>query len=388
MDIISASADKYFNEDGRMKKMREILSKIFGTIALTSYGKGCSCDGLLTAKVGLLDAYIGIIEGKNEVGSDGTDPSLQGAVYYRDYWSQTVVEQIRDCCCVPSFIITITGPWICVLGGIFLNRVVVQPLIDIIPLTINVRNEDQVNRIARLFQALRLAFVRLGNFYNNLDLTLPGQAEQRYFPYLRSFKLDNKNVNFIYIEELEDNHIRTIWKARTTNMENNFDIVVKFVKNYNITAHNICSGRGYAPKLLYQSPKNEFLALGRYGMIIMEFVGISLDRKLNQRDIRPNNIIYNDVKFAIELLHSKNYVFADLRLPNILVYDENEMQRAKLIDFDWCGKHEMDKYPSSLNMSIQWPTNVKPGTFLMKEHDIYWLGKLQERLSQQIDLLH
>ncbi|CAG8735370.1 14397_t:CDS:2, partial [Dentiscutata erythropus] len=74
MDIISASADKYFNEDGRIKKMREILSKKFGTIALTSYGKGCQCDGLLTAKVGLLDAYIGIIKGKNEVGSDETDP--------------------------------------------------------------------------------------------------------------------------------------------------------------------------------------------------------------------------------------------------------------------------------------------------------------------------
>ncbi|CAG8796520.1 27507_t:CDS:2, partial [Dentiscutata erythropus] len=341
-DIISASADKYFDEDGRMKIMREILSKKFGTIALTSYGKGCHCDGLLTAKVSLLDAYIGIIEGKNEVGSGGTDPSLQGSIYYRDYWSQTVVEQIRDCCCVPSFIITIAGPWICVLGGIFLNR------------------------------ALRLAFVRLGNFYNKLDLTLPGQAEQRYFPYLRSFKLDD-NVNFIYIEELEDDHTRTIWKAKTTNTENNYDIVVKFVKNYNITAHSICSERGYAPKLLYQSSKNEFLALGRYGMIIMEFVGISLDRKLNQRDIRPDNIIYKDVRFAIELLHSMDYVFADLRLPNILVYDENEMQRAMLIDFDWCGKHEVDKYPSSLNMSIQWPTNVKPGTFLMKEHDIYWL---------------
>ncbi|CAG8558173.1 9147_t:CDS:2 [Funneliformis caledonium] len=352
MDIISASADRYLNEDGRMKKMREILSKKFGTIALTSYGKGFQCDGLLTAKVGLLDAYIGIIEGKNEIGSGGTDPSLQGSIYYRDYWSQTVVEQIRDCCCVPSFIITIAGPWICILGGIFLNRVVVQPLTDIIPLTINVLNDDQMNRIARLFQALRLALVRLGNFYNNLDLTLLRQVEQRYFPYLRSFKLDNKNVNFIYIKELEDDHTRNIWKARTMNMENNYDIVVKFVKNYNMTAHNICSGRGYAPKLLYQSSKNEFLALGKYRMIIMEFVGISLDRKLNQREIRSNNIIYDDVKFAIELLHSNNYVFADLRLPNILVYDENEIQRAMLIYFDWCGKHGVDKYPSSLNISI------------------------------------
>ncbi|RIB30445.1 hypothetical protein C2G38_2238221 [Gigaspora rosea] len=380
MDIISTSTDKYLNEDGRMNNMGEILSKIFGTIALTSYGKGCLYDGLLTAKVGLLNAYIGIIEGKNEIVSGGTDPSLQAAIYYRYYWSQTVVEQIRDCCCVPSFIITITGPWICVLGGIFLNRVVVQPLTDIIPLTINIRNEDQVNRIARLFQALRLAFARLRNFYNNLNLTLPGQIEQRYFPYLRSFKLDGRNVNFIYIEELEDNCIRTIWKARTTNMENNYDIVVKFVKNYNITAQKICSERGYAPKILYQSPTDEFLALGKYWMIIMEFVGISLDKKLNQRDIRPSNFIYNDVKLAIELLHSNDYVFADLRLPNILVYDENERQRAKLIDFDWCGRHKVDKYPSSLNKSIQWPTNVKPGTFLMKEHDIYWLGKLQECL--------
>src|SRR5690349_13327243 len=91
MDIISASADKYFNEDKRMNTMREILSKKFGTIALTSYGNGCQCDGLITAKVGLLDAYIALFEGKNEVGSGGTDPSLQGALYYRDYWSQTVV---------------------------------------------------------------------------------------------------------------------------------------------------------------------------------------------------------------------------------------------------------------------------------------------------------
>lgn len=407
MDIISASADTYPNEDGRMKKMREILSKKFGTIARTSYGKGCQCDGLLTAKVDLLiDAYIGIIEGKNEIGSGGTDPSIQGAIYYRDYWSQKLVclifinycctnsyahvipsiqvKRIRDRCCVPSFIVTIAGSWICIFGGIFLNRVVVQPLTDIIPLTINVRDEDQVNRIARLFQALQLAFVRLGKFYNNLDLTLPRQVEQRYFPYLRSFKLDNRNVDFIYIEELEDDHTRTIWKARTMNMENNYDIVVKFTKYYNVDAHNLCSGRGYAPKLLYHSSRNEFLALGEYIMIITEFVGISLDRKLNQREIRSTNMIYDDVKFAIDLLHSRNCVFADLRLPNILVYDENGVQRAKLIDFDWCGIHKVAKYPSSLNMSIQWPTNVKPGTFLMKEHDIYWLGKLQEHLRYSI----
>lgn len=285
-------------------------------------------------------------------------------------------DQIRECCCAPSFIVTIAGPWFCVLGGIFLNRIVVQPLTALIPLTIDIRNKDQVYQIARIFQALLMAFQQLRNFYRSLNLD---QTGQRFFPYLRSFRPDrNSIVNFTYTEELAEDHTRAIWKARTDSGDM---IVVKFVTEYNMNAHIICWKRGYAPKLLYQSFHGEIRALGGYMMIVMEYVGISLDKKLDKIEINPQNSIYSDIEFAIGLLHSKNYVFADLRPPNILVYDEHGKQRAMLIDFDWCGRHNTDRYPPNLNKSIPWPTNVKPTSCLDKEHDLYWLRKLKECLQ-------
>ncbi|CAI2193690.1 1883_t:CDS:2, partial [Funneliformis geosporum] len=328
IDIISAVTDRYTIEDERMDTMREILSKKFGTISVISYErKGCKSDGILTTKVGIHDAIMVIFEGKNEVGSGGTDPSVQEAIYYRNYWSQSSADQIRDCCCAPSFIITIARPWFCVFRGVFLNRVVVQPLTDSIPLTIDLRNKDQ-----------------------GLELN---QTGQQYFPYLRSFPINGKTVNFTYTEELANDHTRTIWKAST---DNNKMIVVKFVTEYNRNAHDICHSKGYALELLYCSANNEIRALGGYKMIIMEHVSTSLDKKFNK----------------IEIMH--------LRLPNILVYNQHGTQRAMLIDFDWYERHETDKYPPSLNMSIQWPTNVKPNAFLNKADDLYWLRKLQEYL--------
>ncbi|CAI2187500.1 5670_t:CDS:2, partial [Funneliformis geosporum] len=209
VDIISAETDRYTIKDER-----------------------CKSDGILTTKVGIHNAIMEIFEGKNEVGSDGTDPSIQEAIYYRDYWSQS------------SF---------CIFGGVFLNRIVVQPLTDSIILTIDLQNKDQ-----------------------GLDLN---QTGQRYFPYLRT--------------------------------------------------------------------------LGGYKMIIMEYFSTSLNKKFDKIEILHQNSIYDDIKFAINLLYENNYVFADLRPPNILVYNQHETQRAILIDFDWCGRYGIDKYPPSLNMLIQ-----------------------------------
>jgi hypothetical protein len=48
-----------------------------------------TCDGVITAEINEKSfAYIGFIEGKNEIGIGECDPSVQGAICYRDYWSQ------------------------------------------------------------------------------------------------------------------------------------------------------------------------------------------------------------------------------------------------------------------------------------------------------------
>ncbi|PKC61185.1 hypothetical protein RhiirA1_325982, partial [Rhizophagus irregularis] len=163
------------------------------------------------------------------------DPTIQGAIYYRDYWSQQNVEQIRNCCCAPSFIIAMVGAWFCILGGVFLSRVVVQPLTDLIPLTINLQDFDEVRRIARLFYSLSRALQQLSLFYQNLKLT---PSDQRFFPYIRQFQFKGEDINFTYIYEIFDDHTRTIWKAKK---ENGQIIVVKFTPKCNIEAHNICS---------------------------------------------------------------------------------------------------------------------------------------------------
>ncbi|CAB4421134.1 unnamed protein product [Rhizophagus irregularis] len=125
--ILNATKINEYEEE-RNERMREILSEKLGTILLVEYKKKnrqkCKSDGVLTTSLDTLIAYLGILEGKNEIETDKNDPTIQEALYYRDYWSQDNLKKIRNCCCVPSFIITVAGPWFYILGGVFLNRAV------------------------------------------------------------------------------------------------------------------------------------------------------------------------------------------------------------------------------------------------------------------------
>jgi RIO-like serine/threonine protein kinase len=109
----------------------------------------------------------------------------------------------------------------------------------------------------------------------------------------------------------------------------------------------------------------------------MEYIdGITLGKS----EIKTNNNIYANLRDAIKLLHNENLVFADLRTPNILVVDINGCQQAKLIDFDWCGVHNKDRYPPSMNSDITWPTGASPHALLQKDHDLHWLNELRKFL--------
>jgi serine/threonine protein kinase len=285
------------------------------------------------------------------------------------------VDQIRNFCCAPSFVIGMAGPWFCILGGVFLSRAVIQPLTDFIPLTINLRVSDQVKRISQLFYSLLLAIRELRDFYHNLRRE-ETEIEQRFFPYIRHYKVGETVHRFTYLCGLLDDHTRTIWKAKREDGEL---IVVKFASKYNIQGHNICAGYKLAPQLLYSSDDEEVKALGGFKMVIMEYIcGIPLDQKYLKGGILPRSCvtIIENVTMAIELLHEKDFVFGDLRAPNVLIVDTDDGQRAVLVDFDWCGKNELDEYPSSMNKKLDWPLGAEPCALLQKEHDLYWITKL------------
>ncbi|PKK75445.1 hypothetical protein RhiirC2_708129 [Rhizophagus irregularis] len=211
--ILNATKINEYEEE-RNERMREILSEKLGTILLVEYKKNrqkCKSDGVLTTSLGTLIAYLGILEGKNEIETDKNDPTIQEALYYRDYWSQD-----NKLLLFPSFIITVAGPWFYILGGVFLNRAVVELLTDFIPLAINLRVFDKKKQITRLFYSLYQALRLLNNFYRNLGVER--SVDHRFFPYVCQFQSDGNNIiSFTDIYELLDDPTRTIWKGTDEN---------------------------------------------------------------------------------------------------------------------------------------------------------------------------
>jgi hypothetical protein len=71
--------------------------------------------------------------------------------------------------------LAIAGPWLCVLGGVYTENVIIQPLIDYIWLGGGTLHDDRLLRISRLFEALKLGIWNIGKYYLSVreDLKKP-----------------------------------------------------------------------------------------------------------------------------------------------------------------------------------------------------------------------
>ena len=82
---------------------------------------------------------------------------------------------------------------------------------------------------------------------------------------------------------------------------------------------------------------------------------------------------------AVKKLHEIGLVFGDLRKPNIMIATNVSPPQVKLVDFDWCGKHEEGRYPTSLNDNlneIKWHPDVERNGVMLQDHDQWMLRKL------------
>jgi tRNA A-37 threonylcarbamoyl transferase component Bud32 len=92
-------------------------------------------------------------------------------------------------------------------------------------------------------------------------------------------------------------------------------------------------------------------------MVVMDRVHGELAWDVVRRSKPILSKVYEDIHNAIELLHSHNLVFGDLRTPNIMVAsgsDTGARCRGLLIDFDWIGDHGTTRYPATLDDSLDW----------------------------------
>ncbi|KIK52914.1 hypothetical protein GYMLUDRAFT_107811, partial [Collybiopsis luxurians FD-317 M1] len=150
------------------------------------------------------------------------------------------------------------------------------------------------------------------------------------------------------------------------------EVVVKLSRRYNVNAHRLSSEVNLAPKLYYSCQVR-----GGYTMCIMEYV--KGETAFTALAFQPDELlprsVYQDIKKVIDILHKANLVFGDLRLPNIILWESGAM----LVDFDWCGRDGVARYPVDLNVYAQgeWAEGMERYGLMKMEHDVEMLQKLE-----------
>lgn len=251
----------------------------------------------------------------------------------------------------PSIILAIARPWLCVLGGVYLQRAVVQPLTDYVGLGGDAFNADRLGFSSRLFTALKSAIATLRIYYRSSDLSKTDVHNEIPDPSL--FIQEYKSKKFTYLSRLTPEYSYKLAKL------DNHLVIVKFVSTYHAPARRLLAEHGLAPLLLYAGTEHaRGLTYGGRYMVVMDFV----DGEPPVDSLSKGQLA--QVKQTIDLLHSHNLVFGDLRASSILVKDESVM----FVEFDWCGKARGAVALNS-DFELGWPVGVEPDSVMLKEHN-------------------
>ncbi|KAJ7848373.1 hypothetical protein B0H14DRAFT_2356787, partial [Mycena olivaceomarginata] len=159
------------------------------------------------------------------------------------------------------------------------------------------------------------------------------------------------------------------------------EVIVKFARRYNVGAHQILAEMNLAPKLYHHC-----LVRGGLIMVVMErVVGMMASHwAYHHQDTPLPHSVLEDVRRAIEVLHHRNIVFGDLRLPNIMVRQHGEGEaraRAVLVDFDRAAIAGQGRYPATISDLDVWAPTVVPYGVMEKKHDLHLLEVMEAKAN-------
>lgn len=200
----------YTDEDSRQEEFHEQLRILFDQEVTVIKLEDKSSNEALTLSFYTHNLLYLLIEIKNEIGAGGCDPTIQAAASYAKYYAQSKNNKLLKGCNMPCFIIALAGPWISILGAVYVEKPVIELLTAFEPL-IHINDLTHFEKIARLFRTLHLGSDNLKNYYNSLPYTTLNNVDsQQFYPYLRKAK----NVGeFFYTEKLYNDKL--LWKAET-----------------------------------------------------------------------------------------------------------------------------------------------------------------------------
>jgi serine/threonine protein kinase len=106
-------------------------------------------------------------------------------------------------------------------------------------------------------------------------------------------------------------------------------------------------------------------------MVVMEYIDGNTIAQIQAKPSKSLGLLDTELVAALEtimkLLHTRGFVYGDLRGPNVMVTPE---KKIKLINFDWAGKAGYMKYPNFLSPQIPWPAGVGRGKPITAQHDL------------------
>ncbi|KAJ3997180.1 hypothetical protein F5050DRAFT_1807043 [Lentinula boryana] len=345
-------------EAPRDSETRVILAKILGVSCEHVMNLNQTLSDLTSVQHTLqsINAAPVLVEVKGELGVDGSDPSVQASFSYARFYCNRERTAVRKRSCCPAFLVGLTGPWLVIMGAVLTSRVIVQRLSPYEWLGCSrVLDDDQVLQVARRLYALRLSIADLKEYYQNLPspVVQHNHIHPRFCPCINSFSLDCKDVSFVYVQPLERDPSSIIFKAVRCDTQS--PIVIKFARRYGEAAHKWMADKRLAPKLLTCKSLGE-----NYNgllLVVMEFVeGQTLHDAYDSTKPLPKDV-RDSVRKALDILAQGDFVFGDLRRPNVMLENENEGEelevplekRIRFIDFDWAGREGSGlRYPFHL----------------------------------------
>ncbi|PBK86627.1 hypothetical protein ARMGADRAFT_1066525 [Armillaria gallica] len=281
-------------------------------------------------------AAVVIVEEMSELGAGGSEPCVQGSFSYIKFWVDATHQKIREGCCCPSFIVGLAGPWLIIAGAVFTSKVIVQRPTDYLWLgNSHANDDDHILRIAHILYSLQGSIKYLQSYYKNLkpQSLEANKPHPRFFPSITSYPSNGREINFTYTSPLElDDTCMTFLATLGANLGQK-KVVVKFVQRYGEVAHRLLEELQLAPALLYAGPIDGCGV--SFQMIVMEYIQGQTLVEAHPDGLLPIGI-KKAIKTGLDTLHSKDFVYGDLRRQNIMVTDEDN--RIRFIDFDWAGK--------------------------------------------------
>jgi serine/threonine protein kinase len=275
------------------------------------------------------------------------------------------------------FLFANAGPWFAILGAIFTDKVIVQRLTDYIWVAFDtILSDTHFNRVAHIMHSLRRNVEKLREYYVQLKLIAvgPKDVHPRFFPSVCAYRDDERVVGFKYVKPLQLDSTCVTFLAETL-ADSPKSVVVKFVQRYGEEAHRLLAKEELAPQLLYCGGVRVHDGDPSYGdlrMVVMQYVdGTTLEKakKLN----RVPATLEDQIERALKHLHDNEFVFGDLRPPNVMITKNEEV---KLIDFDWAGIHQKSLYPLLMSSTLTWPGGVAGLSVMETWHDDDMLKRL------------